>query len=422
MIKKSLAVGAAAVAVSLTLAGCSTGPDTQNVKTDFGVTASTISLGVLSDFTGVFKAQSPSLVAGNKIYFNDRNANNKICGRTVEIVEADHASNNQTATTAFQSLEPKVLALTQLLGTAQQDALRTAIGNAGITAMLAGWGSSNLVTPTAPNNKFYVLNGTTYPLDTINGLSYLQDEKKIVKGDTIGYFAVGAFGADALSGGTYFASENGYTLASKTLAGTETDLSAQVAELKGKNMKALVVSAPGGIVGAAVAAVKGAGLDIPILINAPGYVASQIGSASPTAAFMQSNVFVATSVLPFASDDATSKKVAAAFTAGQKDGTIGASVVSDHNVNSGYAMAAVLGQALDAACKAGDLTRAGVNTAIGTLSKVVTGVTPDLDYTNRSKSPSTATYILKPDANSVSKLTLAKNVGTSATAAKFQAK
>ena len=50
MIKKSLTVGAAALAVSLTLAGCATGPDTQNVKTDYGVTATQIKLGSLSDF------------------------------------------------------------------------------------------------------------------------------------------------------------------------------------------------------------------------------------------------------------------------------------------------------------------------------------------------------------------------------------
>ena len=51
MMKKTLAVGAAAVAVSLTLAGCASGPDTQNVKTDFGVTATTITLGAISDTT-----------------------------------------------------------------------------------------------------------------------------------------------------------------------------------------------------------------------------------------------------------------------------------------------------------------------------------------------------------------------------------
>jgi ABC-type branched-subunit amino acid transport system substrate-binding protein len=422
LIKKSLAISAAAVAVSLTLAGCATGPDTQNVKTDFGVTASTITLGIFSDFTGPFKSQSPSLTAGNKIYFNDRNANNKICGRTVEIVEADHGMNNQTATTAFQALEPKILSLTQFLGTAIQEGQRTNIANAGVTALLAGWSSTALVSDAIPANKYYVLNGTTYPLDIINGLSYFQDEKKINKGDNIGYLYIAGLGDDAFKGGTYFAEQNGYTLLSKKLAGTETDLSAQIAEFKSKGITALVVSGTPAQVGPAIAAVKGAGMTIPVLTNSPGYVASSVAASAPTAAFVQSNLYVASSVLPFDSEGDVSKKVAAAFTAGVKAGTFKSDVVTDQNVNSGYAMASVLGQVLDAACKSGDLTRAGVNAAISTLSKVVTGVTPDLDYTNRSKSPSTATYILKPDANAVSKSTLLKNVGTSATAAKYQAK
>ena len=84
-------------------------------------------------------------------------------------------------------------------------------------------------------------------------------------------------------------------------------------------------------------------------------------------------------------------------------------------------MASILGQALDAACRSGDMTRGGLNKAVGTLSKVVTGVSVDVDYTNRSKSPSASSYILSPDAGALGKSRLVKNLGTTALAADFQA-
>lgn len=423
MMKKTLAAGAAAVAVSLTLAGCASGPDTQNVKTDYGVTASTITLGALTDVSKIYAGSAPSIVAGNKIYFDDRNKNNKICGRTVEINVQDHGSDNTKVVTQFQAMEPNILALTQLLGSPQQQAAASAIQGAGVTAMLGGWSSTALVTPSAPNNKYYVLAGTTYPLDIINGLSWLQDSGKIKKGDQLGYLSVpGGYGADALAGGKYFADKAGYTLNSTVLTGTETDLSAQVNALLAKNVTAIVVSAGPGSVNPAVAAVKASGKNIPVLINSPGYTASVVGSNAPNAAFFQSNVFITTSLLPTADANTdTLKKVQTLFAEAVKAGTVKDTVVNDQQLNYGYAMASILGQAMDAACKSGDMTRAGLNTALGTLSKVVTGVTVDLDYTNRAKSPSSASYILSPDANALGKSKLIKNVGTSQLAADYQA-
>jgi hypothetical protein len=289
--------------------------------------------------------------------------------------------------------------------------------------MLGGWSSTALVTAANPNNKFYVLAGTTYPLDIINGLSWLQDSGKIKKGDNLGYINVpGGFGADAFAGGKYFADKAGYTMNQTQIAGTETDLSAQVNALLAKNITALVVSAGPGSVNPAVAAVKASGKNIPILINSPGFAATVVAANAPSAAFFQSNVFITTSLLPTSDANTdTLKKVQTAFTDAVKAGTIKDSVVNDQQLNYGWAMASILGQALDAACKSGDMTRAGLNTALGTLSKVVTGVTVDLDYTNRAKSPSTASYILSPDASALGKSKLIKNVGTSELAKAFQA-
>jgi ABC-type branched-subunit amino acid transport system substrate-binding protein len=421
MMKKTLAVGAAAVAVSLTLAGCASGPDTQNVKTDYGVTATQIKLGSLSDFSKIYAGSAPQVEAGIELYFADRNKNNPICGRQVVIDVQDHASDNAKVVTLFQAMEPNILAMAQILGSPQQAAVQPAVAAAGVTAMLGGWSSTALVTAANPNNKFYVLSGTTYPIDIINGLSWLQDSGKIKKGDNLGYLNVpGGFGGDAFAGGKFFAEKAGYTMNQTVLAGNETDLSAQVNALLAKNITALVVSAGPGSVAPAVAAVKASGKDIPILVQNPGYTPAFVAASAPTAAFFQSNVFITTSVLPISGNNDTTKKVVSLLNDGVKAGTYKDTIVADA-VDNGWPMAVVLGQTLDAACKAGDLTRAGVNAALSTLSKVTTGVTPDLDYTNRAKSPSTASYIWQPDASTIGKSKLLKDVGTSELAKAYQA-
>lgn len=422
MMKKTLAVGAAAVAVSLTLAGCASGPDTQNVKTDFGVTASTITLGAISDTSNIYKASAPSIVAGNEIYFADRNKNNKICGREVVIDVKDHASDSAKAATLYSQMQPNILGLVQLLGSPQQAALAKQITSDGVTTMLAGWSSAMLPTAKDPNLKYYVLAGTTYPLDTINGMQWLMDSGKIAKGDTVGYiYATGAFGGDAYNGGKFFAEKAGVTLAQKEVAPNATDLTAQVADIKSKNPKAIVVSGGPAILAGTVSALKAAGLNIPVLANSPAYDAKFTAAANPAAAYFSSNVYLTTSLLP-TSDANTDglKKVQTLFTEAQKSGKYPATVVNDQQLNYGYALASIMGQALDAACKSGDMTRAGLNAALGTLSKVVTGVTVDLDYTNRQKSPSTASYILQPDAAALGGSKLVKNVGTTEIAKQFQ--
>lgn len=423
MKKRIIAAGAATAVLSLALAGCSAQVNTQDVKTDYGVTADTITLGSLTDVSKIYTALAPSVSAGNQIYFDERNAAGGICGRQVVIDSQDHGSDNTKVTTLFQSIEPNILGLTQLLGSPQQAAIKELVANAEVTAMLAGWSSTALVTADAPNNKYYVLAGTTYPLDVINALSWMQDEKKISKGNTIGYINVpGDFGADARSGGEYFAEENGYEFKGIEITGQEPDLAAQVDQLKSANASVVVVSAGPGVVGKTVAAMKAAGMNVPVIINNPGYTTKFVAADSPTADFFQKNVYIASSLLPFGDETEQTAAVKKAFEDGKAAGTIGETVSGDPLVNYGYAMASIYGQALDKACSNGDLTRAGVNDALSTLSKVVTGVTVDLDYTDRSKSPSTETYISVPSGTASGTTSLVAKTGTSATAEKFSNK
>lgn len=86
----------AAVLLALALAatGCSTKAKTTDtgggtaaggVKTGPGVTASTITLGVLTDESGVFASLGKTVSQGNQLGVDELNAGGKICGRTVEL-------------------------------------------------------------------------------------------------------------------------------------------------------------------------------------------------------------------------------------------------------------------------------------------------------------------------------------------------
>ena len=73
------AAAAALVAVALTVAGCSTRAPEQpaggggggQVQTDVGVTADTITLGVLGDTSGPFKNLGTALVQGNQLWADE---------------------------------------------------------------------------------------------------------------------------------------------------------------------------------------------------------------------------------------------------------------------------------------------------------------------------------------------------------------
>src|SRR5258708_38030635 len=59
------------------------------VKTDFGVDASTITLGTLTDASGQFAAFSKPIVVGNQMYFDSVNKAGGICGRQGKLIVKD---------------------------------------------------------------------------------------------------------------------------------------------------------------------------------------------------------------------------------------------------------------------------------------------------------------------------------------------
>ncbi|GAA1464518.1 ABC transporter substrate-binding protein [Microbacterium thalassium] len=418
MNKRIIAGVAAAAAASLLLAGCSSdngggdnGGGGDGVATDYGVTDTTITLGVLTDVSNIYTATAVPMVSGTQIYADEVNAAGGLCGRDLEIDVQDHGSDSATATQLFQGMQDEVLGFGMILGSPQQDALKDFIANAEITAVVAGWST------TALENPYYVLAGTTYPTEVINGLSWLEEQGMIAPGDTIGYINVpGPFGGDARAGGEYFADENGYTLTGVEITGKETDLAAQVDQLKAAGVTAVFMSTGPGSYNQAATAMKAAGLDVPLMTNTPGYAPFQIAPGAPAGDFILENGYVTTSMMPFGNpDSAKAVEVAAAFDADYAADNNNA----DANVNFGYGAMAIFGAAIEAACDAGDLTRAGIQAALATLTSVDTGVLVPLDYSDPEKTPSMETYILRPSDTEAGSSVLEATFGPSATAEAF---
>jgi ABC-type branched-subunit amino acid transport system substrate-binding protein len=387
--KTPLVLAIGAVSLGLVLSGCSSkstdAPASESdaeMLTGVGVTDDTITLGALTDQSGVYAALGNTLVQGNQLYFDQRNADGGVCERDVEIVVRDHGSDVQTAVSQFAEIEPDVLGFVQLLGSPQVNAVKQQIETDDIPTFVASWSSDFLGTdPIA-------IAGTIYPLDVINGLQYFLDEDLIAEGDKIGHvYFPGDFGENALKGSTYFAEEAGLDLVGIQVEPTATDLTAQITQLADEGVSAVVVSA-GPRQTASIAAVSTSlGLDVPILSNGPGFDPALLDTPAKDA--LVDRLYLTVSYAPFASDGDQAQAIQAAYEAAYPEGkpTI--------FVNYGYAVASVFGQALDAACEGADLTREGVIAALRGLPEIETGIFPPLTFSNAAETSSTQSYILR---------------------------
>jgi ABC-type branched-subunit amino acid transport system substrate-binding protein len=386
-------LGAAAAAAALFAAGCSgkaTGTDeaasTSGVKTGPGVTEDTITLGALTDTSGVFGAQGKIIVQGNQLYFDKLNAAGGVCGRQVELVVKDHGTDVQKAVSLYAETEPNVLGYVQMLGSPITTALEPEIVESKTLTVATAWSASLL------KNPYMVVVGNTYDVETVNGIEWLAKEKGIVAGDVVGHiYFEGSFGANALQGTQYAASKLGLTVEAIKIKNTDVDLTAQVTTLKARGAKAIVLSV-GPKQTASVAGVAASiGYKVPLLANAPAFDPSLL--KTPAAGALQSSLTVLSSYTAYSSDVPGAKEVAAAHPAKFPDSA------PNGMVDLGYVSALIYAEVLEKACANGDLTREGVATALRQLSSVDTGgLTPALDFSEAGVAPSRETYVQTVDA------------------------
>jgi ABC-type branched-subunit amino acid transport system substrate-binding protein len=394
--RRTAAFTAAALIAVMALAACGddnkTGAtttaaetSTDGVKMGPGVTADTITLGVLTDLSGVFKDFGNTAYAGNQIWLDEVNAAGGICGRQVALEVQDHGYKADQAKLLFPGMEKKVAGFVDLLGSPVVAALQQDLKDTQATAVVGSFSSILL------DNPYLLLPSTSYDIDMINGLSYLLKKKVIKDGDTLGHvYLEGELGLNGLAGSQYFAKQHNITLKDVKVLPTDTDMTSVITKLKGEKIDALALStSPTQTLSIATVA-HALKLKVPMIGNFPSFVPQLL--ATPAAGAL-SSMYVVGSIVPFSSAVPKEKAIAAAYEARKFD------YVPNVAVPLGYEMGELMAGILKTACAAKDLSRAGIQAALTQSTQVDTqGLSPKLDYSKAGSPPARESYVAQVDA------------------------
>ena len=385
---------AAALVATLALAGCSTrapeagggGGGGGQVTTDVGVSADTITLGVLSDTSGPFRNLGTGLVQGNQLWVDDINARGGICGRKIALDVQDSGYKADVATTVYRQQQPQILGYLQLLGSPINAALRGNLESDQVTSLALSWSSIIL------DNPYQIIPGTTYDLEMINGLRYLQDQGLIADGDTLGHIYIGGeYGENGLRGAQYYAQQHGMTIQPAKIASTDTDMAGIVTGFQGAGVKAILLTSTPAQTNSVLNATTTLGLDVPILGNNPTFDPATNLAGTPPPSI--NKLYVSASAVPYSADVPKAKEVREKFVAKFPDAQ------KNYGVPYGYAGGLVWEQILTGACQAGDLTRAGVHKAFTSSESITTDnlVASELDFSKPGSPPSRSVYLAVAD-------------------------
>ncbi|TNC27775.1 ABC transporter substrate-binding protein [Amycolatopsis alkalitolerans] len=382
------------LAAMLVLAACSTkgggtgssGSDSSGVKTDFGVTATDLTLGVMTDMTGPFKTLSIGITHGNQLWANDVNAAGGVCGRQVKLDVVDHGYKADTAKTLYPQLEPKVLGMVQLVGSPVTAALKQDLRSDKVTTTPASWSSELL------DNPYIMIVGTTYDVEMIDGMSYLQSQGMLADGDKVAHIYIdGEYGANGLRGSRYYAQQHHLDLREVKITSSDTDLTNIVTGLRGEGVKAIMLTTTPAQTGSVAAANKALGLNVPLLGNNPTF--DPVLHNSPAAGALDKLYVVASSV-PFSADIPKAREVA------QKYKAAGFPEPPNAGIDYGYAVAEVWGAVLKKACDSKDLTRDGILKALQQTTSADTGnLVAALNFSKAGAPPTRQVYVAQPDAS-----------------------
>ena len=385
-VKHPRVVALVVIAMCLFGAACGTkgsggeGSSSGGVKTERGVEGKTITLGALTDLTGVFAALGKDITNAQALYWQNQNAGDKVCGKyDVKLEVKDHGYVTQQGVQLYGSIHDDVLAIEQTIGSPINTALAPQLESDKMVNIPAAWAQS------LTENPENAIVGATYEIEMINVLDYLLKEGKIKEGDKIGHiYFEGEYGEGGLQGSKYFAEKHDMTVVESQIKSTDTDMTAAVTKLKSQDVSALALTVAPGQTASAAGVAAAQGLDVPIAGNNPVYAPALLdGPAGPT---LQKNLFVASPVSSFDKNPELLKEYTAKHPGG--DPTLG--------VVFGTAAATVMNKILDKACADGDLTPEGVSKAKEDIGEVDTGgLAVPLKFVT-GESPSLKSYIFAP--------------------------
>jgi ABC-type branched-subunit amino acid transport system substrate-binding protein len=383
------ATTAVAAVVVVATAGCSTkapesssggggeGGSGADVQTDVGVEGTTITLGVLTDLTGVFAALGQDITNANTLFWQD----NKVCDTyTVELDVQDTGYVPQTGVQLYSGMEPNILAMQQTIGSPINTALAPEYEADQIVNFPSAWARTLTEIPGTG------VVGATYDVELSNGYSYLFDQGLLKEGDTVGHiYFEGEYGENGLAGSEAVAEQRGLTIIPAQIKATDQDMSAQITQFAAAGVDAIALTVAPTQTASAAGVAAAQGLNVPIIGSNPVFAPGLL--QGPAAQALKDNLYVASPVSAFDAQPELLQQYQAAYP----------NVQPSLGVLVGYGMSEIMKQVLDAACENGDLTRAGVVSAFDELQDVDTGglVVP-IEGFETGRSPSLQSFILRP--------------------------
>jgi ABC-type branched-subunit amino acid transport system substrate-binding protein len=381
---------AVAAAVVVATAGCSTrapesgggggggeGGSGGEVLTDVGVEGTTITLGVLTDLTGVFAALGQDITNANTLFWQD----NQVCDTyTVELDVQDTNYVPQNGVQLYSGMEPNILAMQQTIGSPINTALAPEYESDQIVNFPSAWARTLTEIPGTG------VVGATYDVELANGYSYLFEQGLLSDGDTVGHiYFEGEYGENGLAGSEAVAEERGLTIIPAQIKSTDQDMTAQITQFAAAGVDAIALTVAPTQTASAAGVAAAQGLNVPIIGSNPVFAPGLL--QGPAAQALKDNLYVASPVSAFDAQPELLAQYQEAYP----------NVQPSLGVLVGYGMSAIMKQVLDAACENGDLTREGVVTAFSELQDVDTGglVVP-IDGFETGVSPSTQSFILRP--------------------------
>jgi ABC-type branched-subunit amino acid transport system substrate-binding protein len=181
------------------------------------------------------------------------------------------------------------------------------------------------------------------------------------------------------------------------ITSTDSDLTNIVTGFRGEGVKAIVLTTTPTQTASAMSANQALGLNVPVLGNNPVFDPGLLDSPAASAL---GNLYVAASVAPYSAKTPKAVEVAGKYAQRFPESPKNA------GVPYGYAEGLVWQAVLEKACENGDMSRAGVQTALQSLTSVSTeDLVEDLDYSSPGSPPTRSVYIAKVDPNAEGGLT-----------------
>lgn len=415
MRKKSRAIIIGVLALSMSLAACSTkaassgSTSSGGVKTDNGVTDKTITLGVQTDESAVFKEIGLGLTRGNQMWADTVNSGGGICGRQIKIDVRDNGYDAAKAVTLYAAMKDNVAAMIQLLGSPVMAALKSQLASDNMLAIPASQAATNLDLPTA------MMVGATYDVEMINGLAYLQKIGKIKDGDKLGHIYIeGEYGQSGFNGSQAYAKKHNQTVVGIKVGPTDSDMSSAITKLKSQGVNAVLLTATGAQLGSAATQMAAQGMGaLPIMGNNPTYATTLVKSPAMSAL---GNYYRSISLSPYGADNPLAQKLVKQF-----DKKYPGQDPND-DINAGYAYGLTMQTVLEKACKNKDLTRAGIVKASKGVKVDTHGLSGDkpLDFSHPGKASTTATVIEQIDPSVIGYLKVIQPFTSSAEAKDYK--